>query len=252
MAAIEAHGDDGLAEETLGEVVIESRYNGPQASANGGYACGRLAQFLEEPAEVTLRMPPPLDRVLAVRRADGNAARMYAGDELIAEGRTAAEVDAEPPLRPTFEEAVAATALHPGRGLRHALSDCFVCSPYRGNPGDGLGISPGPVAGSDDVCAAPFVPDDSVGDLGVVRPEVIWAALDCPSYAPSIWRTGRIALLGRLRVRRERDVAVGERLVAVGWSLAAEGRKHRTASALLDSDGAIVGRGVATWIELRT
>ncbi len=74
------------------------------------------------------------------------------------------------------------------------------------------------------------------------RPEVIWAALDCPSYPPSLWAnspelwaSGRIALLGRLSAEREREVDVGERLVVVGWSLSHEGRKHQTASALIDA-----------------
>ena len=48
-------------------------------------------------------------------------------------------------------------------------------------PGDGLRIFPGPLAGTP-MCAAPWTPDASVTDAdGRVRPEVVWAALDCPS-----------------------------------------------------------------------
>ena len=50
-------------------VTIERRYRGPLDSGNGGYSCGRLAAFLDGPAEVTLRLPPPLDRPLGSRGA---------------------------------------------------------------------------------------------------------------------------------------------------------------------------------------
>jgi hypothetical protein len=58
--------------------------------------------------------------------------------------------------------------------------DCFVCGTVR-QPGDGLRIFPGPVPGRR-LWAAPWTPDSSVaGTDGRVRPEVAWAALDCPS-----------------------------------------------------------------------
>ncbi|HEX6117521.1 MAG TPA: hypothetical protein VFY99_10500 [Solirubrobacterales bacterium] len=240
------------AGERLGELVIGRRFNGPETSANGGYACGALARFVGEPAEITLRLPPPLETPLAVHAAeDGDGARLLDGDAVVAEGRPVGAVDAEPPVLPSFDEAVAATASHPWLGTRHMLSDCFVCGPERGRHADGLGVTFGALAGDEEIGAAPFVPDETVAVDGIVRPEVVWAALDCPSYAPSIWRVSGLALLGRLTAQRERDVRAGERLAAVGWSLGAEGRKHETASALVDVDGAVVARARATWIELR-
>ena len=54
--------------------MIASRFNGPARSANGGYACGSLAErVLASPGhvvEVTLRLPPPMD-VADVRRQLG-------------------------------------------------------------------------------------------------------------------------------------------------------------------------------------
>jgi hypothetical protein len=240
------------AGEQLGELVIGDRYNGPETSANGGYACGSLARFLPEPAEVTLRLPPPLERALAVVADGEGGVRLLDGDAVVAEGRAVEQLEAAPPVRPSFEQAAAATAEHPWRGVRHALSDCFVCGPARGEPGDGLGVSPGPLAGhDDDVGAASFVPDESVADDGIVRPEVVWASLDCPSFTPSMWTSGQISLLGRLAAVRGREIQVGERLAVVGWKLATEGRKHQTASALIDANGEVVARARATWIELR-
>ena len=212
--------------ERLGTIEIEPRFNGPAASANGGYACGRVAAFVAGPAEVTLRMPPPLGAELAVvADGDGGVRLLDADGAVIAEGRRGEAPTSEPPLRPSFEDAVASTAIHPGRGVRHPLSDCFVCGPERGTPGDGLGISPGPLDVAADIGAAPFVPDESLADDGVVLPEIVWAALDCPSYAPSMWASESISLLGRLTAVRHRDVLVGERLAAVGWLRGAEGRR---------------------------
>ena len=67
------------------EVTIERRYRGPLTSANGGYACGRLAaHVVADEVEVTLRLPPPLERPLAVER-DGELVRLLDGDALVAE-----------------------------------------------------------------------------------------------------------------------------------------------------------------------
>ena len=213
---------ESTAGERIGELVIERRFNGPEASANGGYACGALARFAGEPAEITLRLPPPLEQALAVHAdPDGDGVRLYAGDALVAEGRPIDGIDVEPPVRPGFDEALEAGRRHPWRGERHQLSDCFVCSPGRDGEGDGLAVCPGPLEGVDGVFAAPFLPDQSVAEDGVVRPEVVWAALDCPSYPPPFWSRGPVALLGRLAASREREIRAGERLAAVGWSLAA-------------------------------
>jgi hypothetical protein len=237
--------------ELLGSIEIDPRFNGPETSANGGYACGRVAAFIDEPAEVTLRLPPPLATELAVIADGRGGVRLVRGDDLIAEGRPAATVPAgEPPIRPDFARALAATVQHPGRGKRHPLSDCFVCGPERGEPGDGLGISPGPVDPELDVGAAHFVPDESLAAAGVVRPEFVWAALDCPSYSPSMWLSGRISLLGRLSAALHRDLHVGEHLVVVGWARAVDGRKRFTSSAIIDASGATVAHADAVWIEL--
>ena len=40
-------------------IVIDRRFRGPAESGNGGYACGVFARG--EEAEVTLRLPPPLE-----------------------------------------------------------------------------------------------------------------------------------------------------------------------------------------------
>jgi hypothetical protein len=43
----------------LGELRLGERFCGPPASANGGYACGAIAELLSGEVEVTLRRPGP-------------------------------------------------------------------------------------------------------------------------------------------------------------------------------------------------
>src|SRR5690349_15896334 len=123
--------------------MIERRYCGPPDSGNGGYSCGVVAALLDQPAEVTLRRPPPLDRPLAVERA-GDGVRVLDGDQPVAEARPAA-LALEVPPPPSFAEATAATEHYRWRE-RHPFPTCFVCGPARA-PGDGLCIFPGAVAG---------------------------------------------------------------------------------------------------------
>jgi hypothetical protein len=54
-------------------LTIPSRFNGPAGVGNGGYVCGRIAAYVDGPATVTLRRPPPLDTPMEVERAgDGH------------------------------------------------------------------------------------------------------------------------------------------------------------------------------------
>lgn len=68
-----------------GSLVIAPRFCGPPDSGNGGYVCGLIAGYLDGPAEVTLRRPPPLETPLAVERDDHGSARVLDGQTLIAE-----------------------------------------------------------------------------------------------------------------------------------------------------------------------
>jgi hypothetical protein len=237
----------------IGELTIASRFNGPAASANGGYACGAIARFVGEPAEVTLRTPPALDRPLTVVSDGEDGVHLLDGETLVAQARPAELPKLEPPVLPSFEQAVLARAKHPALGVTHPLSDCFVCGPERH---DGLHVSPGPLGEAADIGAAPFEPDETVAEDGIVLSEVVWGALDCPSYVPSMWNggrmdTGAISLLGRLTAERLREIEVGEKLAVVGWPLGREGRKRHTATAIVNADGEIAARAMATWIELR-
>ncbi|WP_068278704.1 hypothetical protein [Aldersonia kunmingensis] len=230
----------------IGSIWIGRRFNGPPDSANGGYACGSIAQFIDGPARVVLRKPPPLETELAVHRVGDVVSVLYEGG-LIAEARPAAPSVVVPPTWPTFAEAERATAAHPWRGQRHMLSDCFVCGPERS---DGLHVTPGPLEPDAAVTATPFVPDDTVADPGGTVPlEIVWAALDCSSYPASAFKD-TLCLLGTLSVTKWQAITVGKRYVAVGWTLSVSGRKHHTAAALIDDDRNIVAESEAIWVAI--
>jgi hypothetical protein len=231
-------------------VQIPARFNGPPTSANGGYACGVAASFVDGPAEVTLRQPPPLDTPLTVSR-DGDGATLLAGKDVVATARPVAFAPFEPIIRPTLAEAAAAGRGFAGRDpALHPLSDCYVCGPLRR---DGLHVHCGPLAAEPRIGAGLLgVPEDAPHDAdGTLAEEIVWAALDCPSYAPAMWHEP-VSLLGRLSVEILERPRVGDLLVTLGWELAREGRKRQTASALLDADGRTIARARATWVQLRT
>ena len=231
-------------------LVLGKRFNGPPASGNGGYSCGAIAGFLDGPAEVTLRAPPPLDRPLSVlRTSDG--VEVHDADRLIGTARPAT-VDLPIPEPVSFAAAEAASEAFPWR-TSHPLPGCFVCGSARA-PGDGLRLFPGAVPGRS-LAAVPWQPDATIASPdGLVTPECVWASLDCPSYFGIYARDGSTpnALLGRLAARIERRPRVGERCVILGWCTASDGRKHEVGSALFSADQGLCAAAKGTWVTLRS
>lgn len=224
------------------EIVVDPRFNGPPGSGNGGYTCGLVARLLGESQEVTLRLPPPLGRPLAVTESDGRTV-VRDGEALVAEA-VPTEVALEPPEPVGVEQAMHASARYPGFE-QHAFPTCFVCGPDRV---DGLRIFAGPVEGRD-LVAAPWRPDRSLaaGD-GTVAQEFVWAALDCPgAFAVGFSDRGE-TVLGRLAARIDRVPVVGEPCVVVGWPLGEDGRKLYAGTALFSEAGDLYAVARATWI----
>ena len=235
---------DGAA----GRVLIPRRFNGPPASANGGYTCGLIARYVGGPAEVSLRSPPPLDTALELVRTDGRVELRHR-DVLVAEGRPADPPDVEPPVRPTVADAREALRRHPWLDRRHPFSQCYVCGADRH---DGLGLHFGDLRGHPDMTAALLVADETVPhDAAGVTPEIAWGALDCPSYVPALWHADFPSMLAWMHAEVLEPIPVGEPVVATGWHVSAEGRKHFTASALLAADGHLLARATHLWIRPR-
>lgn len=230
---------------------IVARFNGPSGSGQGGYTCGLVAEALgARAAEVTLRVPSPLDTDLRIAR-DGEGVSLWDGQVLVAEGRPF-ELELEPPAPVDSPRAEAASRSGSERWVRtHAFPYCFACGPRR-EAGDGLRLVPGPLD-VDGAFACPWRPDRSLaGADGAVRPEFVWAALDCPTSAPiANFGEGPPVVLGRLAVSRDAPVQAEEPHVVVSWALERGGRRRTAAGALFDSAGRVLARSRAVWIELR-
>src|SRR5215471_12545219 len=232
-------------------LVIPPRFCGPPGSGNGGYACGRIAAYVNGPVTVTLRRPPPLATPMAVERGGEGSVRIHHGSALVAEA-TAAPV---PPVLETPGPVSAAEAHAAAGGARYfqdpVFPGCFVCGMSR-LPGDGLRIFPGPVPGRA-MWAAPWTPDPSVTDAGVrVRPEVVWAALDCPSGIAAAEAVGlsqdTAILLGRMTASLAALPAPGSRCLVTAWPGGQDGRKLQAGSALLGPGGEVLAAARAVWL----
>ena len=233
--------------------MIPARFNGPPASANGGYTCGVLASLLgSDVAQVSLRTPPPVGRPLAVSHHDGRV-ELHDGATLVAEGEgSELLLDVPEPVHP--DDAAG--------GVRGRAPEVDAPStPFRPAWCAGPIASPATAtASSRDRCrertalfAADWTPDESLADGdGHVRPECLWGALDCPTSAPvANFGEGPPMVLARLTARIGCDVRVGERHALVSWPLEVDGRKRHAACALFDESGRLLCASRALWIELR-
>jgi hypothetical protein len=228
-------------------ILIEPRFNGPPHTANGGYACGLIADAVGDSVTVRLQRPIPLGTALKVEANSDRDWHVQIDEQLLAVV-TRANVYAHVPPPPSYIDALAASKHYAGFAA-HAFPTCFVCGPRR-DMGDGLRIFPGSVSGTQ-LVAAPWLPRaDLADDSGKVRPEFIWAALDCPGYFASIVEN-RVALLGELTVHIDRRVHAEEPCVVIGWRILIEGRKHKVGTALFDGEGERCALGVATWLEAK-
>lgn len=224
-------------------MIIESRFNGPPDSGNGGYSAGVFAAALADgpgggsgPVEVTLRRPPPLAVPLAVAARDGEA------DVRAPDGAVVAEVRRVEPFEATVPGVPWATAVAASTGYAgfadHPFPTCYVCGPDHPH---GLRIFPGRLP--DGGTAAPFVVPPGVS------PETVWAALDCPG-GWSIISAGRPYVLGRIAAVVDALPAPGDECVVTGAVLRTEGRKALTHSTLHGPTGDRLGYARATWIAI--
>jgi hypothetical protein len=226
---------------------VDRRFRGPSDSGNGGYVCGLVAARTGasvggSAAVVTLRRPPPLDTAMSVVAAGDGEVVLLHGDLTVAEGALSAlDVDPVPPI--AVGAARTASASYPGLVL-HPFPECFVCGPAR-SPGDGLRLFPGRLGDGRTACTWTVSAELSG------RPELVWAALDCPGgWTAEI--EGRPMVLGRMTARVEALPDTGEECVVMGLLLGGEGRKTWTATTAYGADGRQLGRTHATWLTLST
>lgn len=224
------------------QLTIDKRFCGPPTSANGGYCCGLVAARLPLPAEVRLMRPPPLEHPLQL--AENGDAMLRDGDNDIARGR-ATDLRMDIPAPPSFAEAE--RVMGQCKAFEnHPFPGCFVCGP--GREEDGLRIFPGPLGKQ--VASAWLPGSDLADEAGNVRPEFIWAALDCPGSFALTPTPGKWMVLGSFTVDITGSVKAGEPCVVTGWEINRDGRKHFAGTALFNEAGETVARAKAIWVEI--
>ena len=171
-----------------------------RAAPTAATPAARSASSSTGPAEVTLLAPPPLGQPLGVQfppdggvvvngptaprsPARGRSTRSTSSRRCGPRSpRRARPRGTTPATGATRCSPTATSAAHGARRPRHPLR---------------------PAARPSGVTAAVFLPDATVPNRdGVVAPDIVWAALDCPSYTPPLWDEERPSLLARLAVER--------------------------------------------------
>lgn len=233
----------------IGEIVIARRFNGPPNSGNGGIVAGRVAEFIDGPAEITLRAPVPLEVSLAVERdAQGNLRLEYDGTLLIEARATDLDLDVPPP--PSWDEAVRLSA-NGGSFPGTDFDSCVVCGRDR-KAGEALRVWAAPLPDRAQSIAA-WVPDPRLADAdGYLPLAYLWGALDCPGATAVLAADdGRTVLTGRMAGHAFKRVRGGEKCIVLGWTIGADGRKLYSGTAVFNEAGEICGKAMITWIVLK-
>ena len=230
--------------QPAGTITISPGFNGPPASGNGGYAAGVLSRHFDAPHTVRISAPIPLDTPLSVSRQAGRL-DVRDGDTLILAARPGA-VTLAPPAPPSPEAARKAAA-NPTSFGAGGPSTCFVCGRNRAE-GDGLHIHCGRLGETS--AASVWRPHANFCDAeGVVRPEFLWAALDCPGgFALPLTDTSY--LLGEMTAALHKPVRAGDEIIVHAWHAWSDGRKHFAGAALHAADGTLLAQADTLWIEL--
>ncbi|MEZ5999595.1 hypothetical protein [Hyphomonas sp.] len=231
--------------QPVGDITIASAFNGPPSSGNGGYAAGVLSRLFETPHTVRISAPIPLDTPLAVTRQKDKLVAA-SGETPILTARPGG-VTLTPPAPPSLEAALKAaeTPTYFGAG---GASTCFVCGRNR-KEGDGLHIHCGRL-GDKLEAATVWTPHVNFDDgTEHVRPEYVWAALDCPGgfALPEIETT---YLLGEMSAAQHKPVPVGQPVIVHAWHEWTKGRKHFAGTSLHAADGTLLAQADTLWIEL--
>ncbi|MEQ8557672.1 MAG: hypothetical protein RIB03_05090 [Henriciella sp.] len=227
-------------------ITIPRKFNGPPGNGNGGYSAGLLAAYLDGPHTIRINAPIPLETPLALGRENG-ITTLHDGETLIMTARPE-ETSIAPRPAPSFEAAKEASERPRAFGAGEQ-SVCFVCGRNR-EPGEGLRIFCGQLDGKD-TAATVWTPHETFADEdGLVRPEILWSALDCPGgfSLPDVDR----ALLGEMNANILERPPVGEPLIIASWRTGGKGRKHVAGTALYCPDGTCLAHADTVWFEVST
>lgn len=232
----------------LTSLTIDKQFCGPPRSGNGGYVCGMIAKHFRQNCQVKLLMPPPLNTEMLLDCQENEAVLRH-GESVIATAKTHDRESLALPEQPKIEEAEAAQQQFTGF-TNHSLPTCFVCGPQRAS-GEGLRIFPGKTTAKSGTVASVWQLDEAQAqEDGIISSEYLWSALDCPGYFAVQEKAG-FALLGAFSVQIYKPILLSmQQVVAMGWPLTSDGRKHSAGTALLSDSGVMLAQGLATWISV--
>ena len=230
------------------KISVAAQFRGPPNSVNGGYACGLMARHIAGPSQAFLRAPMPLDTPMVLIQ-DESGVRIEGEDgRLIGEAAPASTDEIPtPPAAPSLEASGLAAKGFPGF-TRPFHAVCFCCGDEIAE-GVGLRAFVGQLAGAPGgVVAGPWTPNPAFADeRGLIRTEVVWAALDCPGSVAWVVTGGGGGLLGAMTCEVLRRPAAGEPCVIVAWPLEQSGRKRLSGTALYAGDE-LLARSHQVWI----
>ena len=166
-------------------------------------------------------------------------------------------LEMEIPEAVSWDEAYAArersyslpVAFHPlFNGVRRGVHPiCFCCGAELSET-EGLQVYSAPVKNDEQVAAAWIANPYFANEAGVLPPEMIWTALDCPGQMAWRARGVQTGMLGRLTARIEQSVRAGERCVVTGWTMGNEGKKYFAGTALFNGRNELCAYAKAVWI----
>ncbi|MFI6051710.1 PaaI family thioesterase [Streptomyces violascens] len=245
-------------------ITVPAHLQGYPGVAFGGYVAGVLAgrafpelstaseQGGPQPKAVRVDFWRPVPTGVPVRIAEttDGGIELTSGEAVLAFAFPA-EQSVEVPEAPSWAEASAAGDAYRAAPPSGSV-DCFGCGLDR-TPDTGLRQHCGPVPGRALVATA-WTPGPQLADAeGMLPPELVWGALDCPGNA-----AGRLlgtqrpgAVTASLTATLLRPVGVGERLISYAWLRSEEGRKHHMGVALASASGDLCAVATSLWIDPR-
>ncbi|WP_067689562.1 PaaI family thioesterase [Nocardia jejuensis] len=233
---------------------IPAHIHGYPGVAFGGYVAGLLADRANPSAQGHKAIRVDFRRTIAVETPilltaptpDGHV-RLTSTDHTLLAEASPAELTVDPIPAPSWAAAKAATETALSSPSR-TVTDCYGCGVAAPR---GLRIFPWALHDRPMVAAA-WTPSPSLADeSGNLPPEVVWAALDCPSGIAAWARSGMTlgAFTAALTATQLRPLPAGADYIAHAWPLHREGRKHTVAVALSTPDGDLCALAETLWLD---